>query len=158
MLLQMGCVYILIEYQHPEDRNQAWFPKIVVVFGLTIAVCSVLMFPLVSSRCCGSCTGRMQIMPCWSTMQAHTRLHASTECPRHLTQTTACCSNRPKRLTMCLQDVANKAACSLGVSPSACKYTLPMYQLWLAVFVGNLVLVFAIIPFTLFFYEADSDL
>lgn len=40
-------MYILIEYQHPEDRNQAWFPKIVVVFGLTLAVCSVLMFPLV---------------------------------------------------------------------------------------------------------------
>jgi len=24
-------VYILVHFQHPEDRNQAWFPKIVVV-------------------------------------------------------------------------------------------------------------------------------
>jgi hypothetical protein len=127
-----------------------------------------------------------------------------------------------------LQDIANKAACSSGISPSACKYTMPMYTLWMAAFVGNLVgpehhelhglvlqspsfvwwhagvqpssflvdrvdkrncehcrqhaghclnwsiqhlsilqfpltvvpqvMVFAICPFTLFFYEADSDL
>mmetsp|Transcript_6763 Transcript_6763/g.16842 ORF Transcript_6763/g.16842 Transcript_6763/m.16842 type:complete len:534 (-) Transcript_6763:748-2349(-) len=100
LLVLVGCVYVLIEYQHPEDRNQAWFPKIVVVFGLTLAVVSVLMFPL---------------------------------------------------------DVANKAACSQRVMISSCHYTLPMYQLWLAVFITNLVLVFAFIPFTLFFYEADSD-
>ena len=24
-------VYILVNFQHPEDRNQAWFPKLVVV-------------------------------------------------------------------------------------------------------------------------------
>ena len=24
-------VYILVHFQHPEDRNQAWFPKLVVV-------------------------------------------------------------------------------------------------------------------------------
>ncbi len=24
-------VYILVNFQHPEDRNQAWFPKFVVV-------------------------------------------------------------------------------------------------------------------------------
>ena len=24
-------IYILIHFQHPDDRNQAWFPKIVVV-------------------------------------------------------------------------------------------------------------------------------
>ncbi len=46
---QMGTVYILIEYQHPEDRNQAWFPKLVVIFGLSVAVLSVLMFPMVGS-------------------------------------------------------------------------------------------------------------
>lgn len=39
-------LYIMIIYQHPEDRNQAWFPKIVVIFGMTIAIYSVLMFPL----------------------------------------------------------------------------------------------------------------
>ena len=39
-------LYIMIIYQHPEDKNQAWFPKIVVIFGMTIAIYSVLMFPL----------------------------------------------------------------------------------------------------------------
>lgn len=100
ILVLIGCVYILIEYQHPEDRNQAWFPKAVVIFGLSLAILTVLMFPL---------------------------------------------------------DVANQEACSSGVSPSACTYTLPMETLWNAVFIANLVLVFAIIPFTVFFYEADSD-
>lgn len=39
-------LYIMIIYQHPEDKNQAWFPKIVVIFGMTIAIYTVLMFPL----------------------------------------------------------------------------------------------------------------
>lgn len=100
ILVVISNVYVLIDYSHPEDRNQAWFPKGVVIFGLSLAVIAVLMFPM---------------------------------------------------------DVANKAACSTGISPSACTYTLPMYTLWMAVFIMILVMVFAIVPFTLFFYEADSD-
>ena len=55
-------------------------------------------------------------------------------------------------------DVANTKACSNSVSPSSCTSTLPMYDLWLAAFITNLVMVWAVCPFTLFFYEADSDL
>ena len=55
-------------------------------------------------------------------------------------------------------DIANVNACSSNFSPSACNYTLPTYQLWLAAFIMMLVLAYAILPFTLFFYEADSDL
>jgi hypothetical protein len=47
--MQAANIYVLVDYQHPEDRNQAWFPKVVVVFGLTVAVVSVLMFPMVST-------------------------------------------------------------------------------------------------------------
>eukprot|EP00798_Chlamydomonas_sp_ICE-L_P025462 gene25462-11121_t len=100
ILVIIGNIYLLIEYEHPEDKNQAWVPKIVIVFGLTLAVLQVMMYPL---------------------------------------------------------DVANTAACSQNLSPSSCNFTLPMYQLWLGIFIANLVLVWAIIPFTLFFYEADSD-
>ena len=39
-------LYLLIGYQHPEDRLQAWFPKIVVVFGISLAIWTVLLFPL----------------------------------------------------------------------------------------------------------------
>jgi LMBR1 domain-containing protein 1 len=42
----VGNVYVLAFYAHPEDRNQAWFPKIVVLLGLTLAFLSVLMLPL----------------------------------------------------------------------------------------------------------------
>ncbi len=100
VLVLAGCIYLLVEYQHPEDRNQAWWPKIVVVLSMTLAIWTVLLFPL---------------------------------------------------------DVANTQACAQDISPSACTYTLPMTQLWYACFIANLVLVFPIIPFTLFFYEADSD-
>ncbi|KAF1898159.1 hypothetical protein Lal_00032924 [Lupinus albus] len=38
-------VYLLVNYQHPDDVNQAYFPKFVVVFGLSIAAISILMLP-----------------------------------------------------------------------------------------------------------------
>ncbi|RZC90740.1 hypothetical protein C5167_028574 [Papaver somniferum] len=38
-------VYLLINYQHPDDANQAYFPKFVVVFGLSVAAISILMLP-----------------------------------------------------------------------------------------------------------------
>ena len=46
-LLALGVgLYLLIIYCHPEDRNQAWFPKAVVVFGIALAIWTVLLFPL----------------------------------------------------------------------------------------------------------------
>lgn len=93
-------VYILIHYQHPDDVNQAWFPKVVVVFSLWLAMAMVLLFPL---------------------------------------------------------DVANRAACSFNIVESSCTYTLPMKQMWQAAFITNLVLTFFFIPFTMFYYEGDSD-
>jgi LMBR1 domain-containing protein 1 len=94
-------VYLLVHYQHPDDCNQAWVPKIVVVFGLWIAMITILLFPL---------------------------------------------------------DVANRAACDFNIVESACTFTLPMQQLWYAVFITALVLEFLVIPFVMFFWEADSDL
>ena len=46
-ILALGVgLYLLIIYCHPEDRNQAWFPKAVVVFGIALAIWTVLLFPL----------------------------------------------------------------------------------------------------------------
>lgn len=101
VVILLANVYILIEYQHPEDKLQAWGPKIVVVLGLSIAVLSVLMFPL---------------------------------------------------------DVSNTRACATSLSPSACTFTLPMETLWYAIFISNLVLVWVVIPYSVFFYEASSEL
>lgn len=39
-------VYLLVYYQHPDDHNEAWAPKFVVVFGFVLAGATVLMLPL----------------------------------------------------------------------------------------------------------------
>jgi len=96
----IGNMYLIVLYAHPEDRNQAWIPKLVVVLGLSLAFLSVLMLPL---------------------------------------------------------DVANRDACDQTKLLSACSYTLPMTELWTYVYVVMIVWVGFILPFTLFYYEADSE-
>ncbi|KAJ7523093.1 hypothetical protein O6H91_18G037000 [Diphasiastrum complanatum] len=93
-------IYVLINYQHPDDYNQAWLPKIVVVLGLSVAQISILMLPA---------------------------------------------------------DVANKHACSNSIYNGACKLTLPMKKLWLAIWIIDSVLVFFVIPFAIFYYEGDQE-
>ncbi|XP_020219982.1 LIMR family protein At5g01460 [Cajanus cajan] len=93
-------VYLLVNYQHPDDANQAYFPKFVVVFGLSVAAISILMLPA---------------------------------------------------------DVANRQACRHAIYNGACNFTLPMKDLWLAVYILDAVLVFFVIPFAMFYYEGDLD-
>ncbi|KAI5663480.1 hypothetical protein M9H77_22803 [Catharanthus roseus] len=93
-------VYLLINYQHPDDINQAYFPKFVVVLGLSVAAISILMLPA---------------------------------------------------------DVANRQACRNAIYNGACNLTLPMKDLWLAVYIADAILVFFIIPFAMFYYEGDQD-
>lgn len=45
ILLVVG-FYILIYYSHPDDKNDAYFPKIVVVLGFVLAGATVLLLPL----------------------------------------------------------------------------------------------------------------
>lgn len=45
-LAVLTALYILVHYMHPEDKNQAWFPKVVVIMGITLAIWTVLLFPL----------------------------------------------------------------------------------------------------------------
>lgn len=93
-------VYLLVNYQHPDDVNQAYFPKFVVVLGLSVAVISILMLPA---------------------------------------------------------DVANRQACRHSIYNGACQLTLPMKDLWLAVYIADAILVFLVIPFAIFYYEGDQD-
>jgi LMBR1 domain-containing protein 1 len=39
-------VYILINYQHPDDKNEAYFPKFVVVVGIMLAGFTAFLLPL----------------------------------------------------------------------------------------------------------------
>eukprot|EP00249_Psilotum_nudum_P011446 c23182_g1_i1 orf=622-2163(-) len=100
VLVVMFNTYLLVNYQHPDDANQAYFPKIVVILGLSIAGISILMLPA---------------------------------------------------------DIANQHACQHAIYNGACKLTLPMKQLWLAVYIVNAILVFFVIPFAMFYYEGDQD-
>jgi hypothetical protein len=45
-VLSIGAVYLLVYYQHPDDHNEAWVPKLVVIFGFVLAGATVLMLPL----------------------------------------------------------------------------------------------------------------
>ena len=92
--------HVLVNFQHPEDRNQAWFPKIIVLFGMTLAMLSVLMFPL---------------------------------------------------------DVANRQACEDHVAVSACRFALPMEDLWYTVYMMGSIMVLFLIPFASLYYEADPE-
>ncbi|KMZ58359.1 LMBR1-like membrane protein [Zostera marina] len=93
-------VYLLVNYQHPDDANQAYFPKFIVVLGLSIAAISILMLPA---------------------------------------------------------DVANRQACRHAIYNGACNLTLPMKDLWLAIYIADALLVFFVIPFAMFYYEGDQD-
>ncbi|CAL9113579.1 unnamed protein product [Musa textilis] len=99
-LVLLVSVYLLVNYQHPDDHNQAYFPKLVVVLGISIAAISILMLPA---------------------------------------------------------DVANRQACRHAIYNGACSLTLPMKQLWLAIYIADAILVFFVIPFAMFYYEGDQD-
>uniref|UniRef100_K3X7A7 Uncharacterized protein n=1 Tax=Globisporangium ultimum (strain ATCC 200006 / CBS 805.95 / DAOM BR144) TaxID=431595 RepID=K3X7A7_GLOUD len=44
--LLIGNIYILVYFQHDDDKNTAYFPKALVIFGLLFAECCVLLLPL----------------------------------------------------------------------------------------------------------------
>jgi len=103
----VGCVlltgisfYILIYYSHPDDRNQAYFPKVVVVLTLSLSEIAVVMLSL---------------------------------------------------------DVANQAGVvGCGQSNNNCG-GLNLAVAWQAIFGTALVFVGGVIPFAIFFYEANED-
>lgn len=39
-------VYILVYWQHPEDKNESILAKILIIFGLQLSAVSVLMLPV----------------------------------------------------------------------------------------------------------------
>lgn len=45
ILLIVG-LYFVIKYQHPDDKNDAYIPKLVVWLGLVLAGATVLLLPL----------------------------------------------------------------------------------------------------------------
>jgi len=48
--------------------------------------------------------------------------------------------------------VANRGACAEDIRLSSCDFTMPMRELWYAVYILNAVLVFLVTPFAIFYY------
>ena len=46
VLLFISSFYLLVNYQHPDDRNDAYIPKAIVVLGFVISGATVLGLPL----------------------------------------------------------------------------------------------------------------
>ena len=46
VLLTVVGVYLIVKYQHPDDKNDAYLPKLVVLFGFVLSGATVLMLPL----------------------------------------------------------------------------------------------------------------
>eukprot|EP01038_Epipyxis_sp_PR26KG_P011034 gene11034-14816_t len=45
-VLLIANVYLLVYYQHPEDRNESYLAKILIIFGFQISFMSILMLPV----------------------------------------------------------------------------------------------------------------
>jgi LMBR1 domain-containing protein 1 len=46
VILFVISLYMLVYYQHPDDKNDAYFPKVVVIFGFVLAGATTLLLPL----------------------------------------------------------------------------------------------------------------
>jgi LMBR1 domain-containing protein 1 len=46
VILFVVSLYFLVYYQHPDDKNEAWLPKITVLLGMMLAGATVLLLPL----------------------------------------------------------------------------------------------------------------
>ncbi|EFA76425.1 LMBR1-like conserved region-containing protein [Heterostelium album PN500] len=46
VLIMLASLYLIVYFQHPDDKNVAYFPKIIVILGIGLASISILMLPL----------------------------------------------------------------------------------------------------------------
>ena len=46
VILGIVSVYLLINYQHPDDKNEAYFPKFIVIVGIMMAGFTAFLLPL----------------------------------------------------------------------------------------------------------------
>jgi LMBR1 domain-containing protein 1 len=45
-ILLVAGLYLVVYYSHPDDHNDAYFPKLVVILGFVLAGATVLLLPL----------------------------------------------------------------------------------------------------------------
>lgn len=100
VVLLIANVYVLVHFQHDDDKNTAYFPKFLVIFGLFFAEATVLLLPL---------------------------------------------------------DVANNSTaigCAEGWNTTC--GNIDMDTLWLIVFMAIVIFIVVLIPYAIYYYEADD--
>ena len=144
-------VYILVHFQHPEDRNQAWFPKLVVVRAPNRSTTlGLLLRDLRPTH---------RVLPPLSFASDLPRLTSPAPyVPRSIIAQILGLTLAEMSILLLPLDVANRAACADSIVLSACNFALPMEQLWYAVYMSMFVMMVAVVPFTLFYYEQDHDM
>lgn len=99
MILTILAIYFVVYFQHPDDKNQAYFPKFIVTFGFIQAFGTVLLLPL---------------------------------------------------------DISNSDGSMCSFTTDFCDVPFDMELFWTIMFWANLVMLTIVIPFTMFYYEADD--
>ena len=124
-LLSIGvALHLLVSYQHPEDKNQAWFPKLVVSCLLVTLTCFLLPLSQTGTFMAQVLTGIT--LAIWTVL-------------------------------LFPLDIANRNSCSPDLEASYCTFAIPSKILWYILYIVNACLVFGVIPFAIFYYEADSE-
>lgn len=54
-------------------------------------------------------------------------------------------------------DVVNRQSCAEGIPLQFCDFAIPTTTIWYVLMIANVAVVYLVIPFTIFFYEADTD-
>ena len=134
LILLVSGFYLLVHYQHPDDHNDAYFPKVVVVLGFVLAGATVLLLPLdVANREGYAGTFSISIL-----------------------LRTAELLRLPSSDALLLLTRFISLGCA-GYDTDLCG-GLPMTLLWDIVFWMVPIWVFILIPFATFYYEADDGL
>ena len=63
-ILSVIGLYLVVKYQHPDDKNDAYFPKLIVLLGFVLAGGTVFLLPLdVANN--SNFAGEYMVMWCW---------------------------------------------------------------------------------------------
>ena len=71
VILLVGSAYFIIYYQHPDDRNEAYLPKAVVILGFALSGATVLMLPLDTANKEGYAGTSLAFSTCRAFIQSH---------------------------------------------------------------------------------------
>ena len=137
-------VYTLVYWQHPDDRNESYFAKGIIIFGLQLSSMSVLMLPIgTSSPRTFHIQKRVEIqlnVPPFQILPHPAQHHHHHHHPP--------------------PDVANNAgnpSCDSGASASSIYCGgIDMLTVWEALFCLIALVFIVFIPFATFYYESDD--